>query len=66
MSDIIGTAAGEVWNFLKANGASKAAKIQKGIAKDATTTHQAIGWLAREDKLVIDRSQKAATYALKE
>ena len=65
MSEKIGTTAGEVWHFLKANGASKAASIQKGIGKDAASTHQAIGWLAREGKLEIDHSQKATTYALK-
>lgn len=62
----IGTAAGKVWNFLKANGPASAAKIQKGIAGDAATTNQAIGWLAREGKVRADRDKKGITYSLTE
>jgi hypothetical protein len=64
MSDRIGVAAGEVWGYLKENGASTAARIQKGIGKDAALTHQAIGWLAREGKLRIDRTRKVPTFDL--
>jgi hypothetical protein len=67
MSDIIGAAAGKVWKFLKTNGPAPANKIQKGIGENAALTHQAIGWLARESKLAVDRSQKSnPMYALRE
>jgi len=66
MSEKIGTAAGKVWHYLKQNGAATASAISKGIGEDTATTHQAIGWLAREDKLIVDRSSRNVRYALKE
>ena len=66
MSEQIGAAAGLVWQYLSANGAATASQIQKGIKADAALTNQAIGWLAREEKLCIDRSKKAALFALKQ
>ena len=67
MSERIGETAGKVWQFLKTSGAAPAARIQKGIGETTALTHQGIGWLAREGKLEIDRSQrKDATYRLRE
>jgi hypothetical protein len=67
MSEVIGEAAGKVWQFLKENGPAPAKKIQKAIGGDAALTNQAIGWLARESKLAVDRTQKNnTTYALRE
>jgi hypothetical protein len=68
MSEMIGVAAGKVWEYLKNNGPAPAKKIQKGIGEDAATTNQALGWLARESKLAVDRSSKKSdpTYALRE
>jgi hypothetical protein len=67
MSEMIGATAGKVWEFLKTNGPAPAKKIQKGIGESAALTNQAIGWLARESKLAVDRSQKNdPTYALRE
>jgi len=67
MSEIIGETAGKVWDFLKTNGPAPAKRIQKAIGEDAALTNQAIGWLARESKLAVDRSQKNnPIYALRE
>jgi len=66
MSSEIGTAAGKVWQFLNGNGPATLVKIQKAIGANTALTNQAIGWLAREDKLVIDQSKKTATYALRQ
>ena len=67
MSEIIGETAGKVWQFLKQNGPAPAKKIEKGISENAALTHQAIGWLARESKVAVDRSQKNnPIYALRE
>ncbi|MFP4055670.1 MAG: winged helix-turn-helix domain-containing protein [Candidatus Brocadiia bacterium] len=48
----IGTAAGEVYRYLEANGAASASQIKKATGLKDSTINQAIGWLAREDKLV--------------
>ncbi len=66
MSEQIGMTAGKVWSFLKANGAASSTQIQKKIGADAATTNQALGWLAREGKLKIDRSQRVAQFELME
>jgi len=66
MTEKIGTAAGKVWHFLKRNGAATATAISRGIGEDAATTHQAIGWLAREGKLVAERATKRVRYTLRE
>ncbi len=64
MSAKIGTTAGLVWNYLKNAGPATASQIQKKIGADASDTHQALGWLAREGKVRVDRSKKAALYEL--
>ena len=66
MSEQIGYAAGQVWSFLKSNGPATADQIRKGIRADAAVTNQALGWLAREGKLRIDRSKRLTTFELTE
>jgi hypothetical protein len=66
MSEKIGAAAGQIWMYLKSNTKVSAAQIQKAIKADAALTNQAIGWLAREGKIAIDRSKRTATYNLNE
>ena len=51
----IGEVAGKVWMFLKQNGESNLNQLKKGIKADPNVTLQAIGWLAREDKLRIEK-----------
>ena len=64
MSEEIGYAAGQVWGFLKSNGPATADQIRKGIRADSALTNQALGWLAREGKLRIDRSKRLTTFEL--
>lgn len=64
MSLEIGNAAGIVWSFLSENGASSVNKIstETGIGKN--DIHRAVGWLAREEKIVIDNSGRNEVIAL--
>ena len=66
MSEKTGTTAGLVWSCLKSDGPATAAQIQKKIGADAVATQMALGWLAREGKLRIDRSKKTCQYELTE
>jgi len=67
MSEMIGETAGKVWQFLKTNGPAPGKKIEKGIGENAALMNQAIGWLAREGKISVDRTQRNnPTYALRE
>jgi hypothetical protein len=66
MTDTIGTAAGKIWNVLKKNGPMPVAKIQKGIDEPLALTNQAIGWLAREGKISVDRTKSNPIYTLRD
>ena len=66
MTQQIGAAAGKVWHFLSENGPSTVSQIQRGTGVDAALTNQALGWLAREGKLVIDRSKRFARFSVTE
>ena len=59
----IGEAAGTVWKILNKQGAMTVAKIQTATKLPADIVNQAVGWLAREGKLVID--DKTMTIKLK-
>ena len=65
MVNQIGEIAGKVWMFLKQNGESNFNQLKKGIKADSNLILQAIGWLAREDKILIEKKERFVTYALK-
>jgi len=51
--DRIGETAGKVWKTLLEGGPLSQTKLTKQIDAPRDTVMQAIGWLAREDKLTI-------------
>jgi winged helix-turn-helix protein DUF2582 len=53
----IGETAGAVWRILSERGALSLAKLVKEIDAPRDLVMQAVGWLAREDKVVIDDSR---------
>jgi hypothetical protein len=61
----IGTAAGKIWKFLDKHGPTSVAKVvtETGLAKN--DGQRAIGWLAKEDKLVIEMKGRVETLSLK-
>jgi hypothetical protein len=50
----IGTTAGVVWQQLQENGPMSTAKLVKAVGEPRDSVMQALGWLAREDKLHIE------------
>ena len=48
-------AVGEVYNYLSENGEVTTKKMQKYLNLDANFTSLSLGWLAREDKVNIER-----------
>ncbi|NWF54386.1 MAG: winged helix-turn-helix domain-containing protein [Syntrophaceae bacterium] len=66
MTQSIGDTAGKVWEFLHEKGETKLSQLKKGVKADSNLVLQAIGWLAREDKLLIRKTGRYITYALKE
>jgi len=61
----IGDTAGRVWKFLDEKGEANLTQLKKGVKADPNLVLQAIGWLAREDKLQIEKKDRTITYALK-
>lgn len=53
----IGEAAGTVWRILSEGGPLSLAKLVKQSELPRDLVMQAVGWLAREDKIVIDDSR---------
>jgi len=50
----IGKTAGKVWHVLTENGRMTLPKLAKAVGGSRDTVMQAVGWLAREDKVVIE------------
>jgi len=60
----IGFAAGDVYRFIEANGPSTLTQVKKGTGRDNAAICQAIGWLAREDKVVRLQKGKAIHWVI--
>jgi len=61
----IGETAGAVWRLLSDKGPLSVAKVVKEIGAPRDLVMQALGWLAREDKIVIDTESRGRTIALR-
>jgi hypothetical protein len=61
----IGETAGLVWKTLAENGPATVAKLVKASGQPRDLVMQAIGWLAREDKIVIETAGRNRTIALR-
>jgi hypothetical protein len=66
MIQSIGDTAGKVWNFLNEKGEATLSQLKRGVKGDPNLILEAIGWLAREDKLRIEKKGRYVTYSLKE
>jgi len=51
MKEKIGDAAGAVWRVLNENEKVELSALPKLVKQNDTTAFQAVGWLAREDKI---------------
>ncbi len=65
MIQSIGEIAGKVWEFLNEKGEATMRQLRRGVKVDRELILQAIGWLAREDKLKIEKKGRYVTYLLK-
>lgn len=54
----IGATAGKIHSELsKAKAGKEVAELKKIITADEATLHMALGWLARENKIVLDKGK---------
>lgn len=66
MTEKIGTAAGAIWTALNENGAMNTKDLKKASkVKTDKELFLAMGWLLREDKLVVVEEGKEITVNLK-
>jgi DNA-binding transcriptional ArsR family regulator len=62
----IGDTAGEVWNALDKSGPLSMAKLVKAVGVPRDTVMQALGWLAREGKIVITEEGRTRVVSLRQ
>ena len=61
----IGDLAGEVWRTLDQGGPMSAAKLAKEIDAPRDLVMQAVGWLAREDKIAVEEANRGRVISLR-
>jgi hypothetical protein len=61
----IGEAAGAVWHYLDKKGTVPLTKLIGDLDESRDLLMQAIGWLAREDKVHLAETSRRKTIALK-
>ena len=61
----IGMTAGEIWTFLSKNGPQSITKLINALDAPRDTILQALGWLAREDKIHIEDDSRSRVVSLK-
>jgi hypothetical protein len=61
----IGATAGVVWKQLSEKGPMDLSKLVKAVGEPRDAVMQAIGWLAREDKLMFEENGRKRTIALR-
>ena len=65
MHEDIGQMAGAVWHALNTRGELSLAQLKKAVNAKGPMFDWAIGWLAREDKIVITPKKSSFTIRLK-
>ena len=61
---LIGETAGIVWRILHENGSMSVTRLVKSVDKPRDLVMQAVGWLAREDKIAITGDSRSRTVSL--
>jgi len=61
----IGETAGVVWKTLDTKGAMSLAKLVKAVGEPRDNVMQALGWLAREDKIKIEDEGRSRIVSLR-
>ena len=64
ITDQIGITAGDIWNVLAANDGLSVTKLVKQVGAPRDLVMQAVGWLARENKIQIVEAKRVKTISL--
>ncbi len=60
----IGLAAGEVWNYLNRHGEATPSRLAAATGLSTKEVQRALGWLAREGKLIIETDGRTEVFRL--
>jgi len=66
VESLFGTKAGIIWEALNQNGASNLANLVKTTSLSREDVYGALGWLGREDKLVLVQKGRAIVFSLRD
>ena len=64
MMELIGEAAGQIWNYLNENGETTLSKMKKDLDLKANFTELGLGWLAREGKVKMSKKGSSTNVSL--
>ena len=65
VASLFGIKAGIVWKALNQNGASNIRNLVKATSLSREEVYGALGWLGREDKIVLDQKGRAIVFSLR-
>jgi hypothetical protein len=65
MNSEIGILAGKIWHTLESKGEVSVASLKKTLGTREPAADWAIGWLAREDKIVLRKERNTVKIALR-
>jgi hypothetical protein len=63
--DQIGEVAGQIWHALHTHGPLSLTRLVKDVDAPRDVVMQAIGWLAREEKISIDEEARSKVVSLR-
>jgi hypothetical protein len=66
VESIFGTKAGIVWKALNQNGPSNIGDLVKTTSMNREEINGALGWLGREDKILVEKKGRAIVFSLRE
>ena len=62
----VGIIAGEIWHLLEEKGELTLSQVESEVKGSEFFVHAAIGWLAREGKLYLNKKDRTIILALKD
>jgi hypothetical protein len=66
VESVFGTKAGIVWKALNQNGSSNIGDLVKSTSLSREEINGALGWLGREDKILVERRGRVMVFSLRE
>ena len=66
MPERVGLTAGNIWHYLIENGDTKVSTLVRELPEEEKIIQRSLGWLARENKIILETSGPAETVVIRE